>query len=407
MLKTFFFLIVVIFSLIILQFAVNTKYSFPEPQPFKGDYLYNPYKDMDLSKWKMANFHAHTRLYGGLTNGAANTDQALDSYYRQFGYDIINISNYQNINTFESGNRWYIPVYEHGYQYYKNHQIVLNAKRIRWLDYPFRQTLHNKQLVIDRLKRDTSVIVSIVHPVKRGAYSFSDLKYLANYDCLEIASHEAVYTSYYDTILSTGHPVFLLADDDTHNMTGKNDACQSFNLIKADLDKSAILHAIKTGCLVGVKLNRDSCLSDRKKISVLENLPEITGINLNGDQLTVSLNKPVKSIRFIGQNGAEKKKIINTSGGSYLFGKQDTYIRTEIECLNGAIYFLNPVFRYNGINPDMPLPAPDIPKTWISRIIILFFILFIPAMGIRKQVYSWFKRQAGFRGAPEALIPES
>ena len=406
MLKTFIFLIVVVFCLFILQYAVNPKYAFPEPQPFSGDSLYNPYKDMESGKWKMANFHAHTRLYGGLTDGAANTDQALDNYYRQFGYDIISISNYQNINTFESGNRWFIPVYEHGYQYYKNHQLVINAKRINWLDYPFRQTLHHKQLVFDQLKKDTTAIVSIVHPVKRGAYSFNDLKYLANYDCLEIASHEGVYSSYYDTILSSGHPVFLLANDDTHNMTKKKDACLSFNLINSDLDKSAVLQAVKTGRLVGVKLNPDSCLSDGMKKSVLESLPGITGINLNGDRLMVSLDKTVKSIRFIGQKGAEKKKILNTSSGYYLFRKDDTYIRSEIECLNGATYFLNPVFRYNGISFGTPPPAPDIPRTWISRTIIIFFLLLITAISTRKRLYRWFKRQTGFRSEPGALVPE-
>ena len=46
----------------------------------------------------------------------------------------------------------------------------------------------------------------------------SDLRYLSNYNCLEIANHERPFTTYYDTILSAGHPVFIMADDDTHDL---------------------------------------------------------------------------------------------------------------------------------------------------------------------------------------------
>ena len=170
--KIFLGIFILILMALLFQFVVNAKYSFPEPHAFKGDYLYNPYKGIDNSKWKRANFHAHARLYLGLTNGASNSNSQLDSLYKYFGYSIISISNYQNINTFESRNKWFIPVYEHGYQYYKNHQLVINAKKVSWLDYFFRQSLNNKQFVIDQLKKDTTVILTIVHPILRKAYSY-------------------------------------------------------------------------------------------------------------------------------------------------------------------------------------------------------------------------------------------
>jgi len=53
----------------------------------------------------------------------------IDSLYKSFGYNIISISDYQFINRYESKNEWYVPVYEHGYQYYKNHHLVLNSKK--------------------------------------------------------------------------------------------------------------------------------------------------------------------------------------------------------------------------------------------------------------------------------------
>jgi hypothetical protein len=373
----YFLPVVLILTIPILQFVVNTKYTFSEPHPFKGEYLYNPYKGMDSRKWEMANFHAHTRIFFGLTDGAANSDQSLDSLYKYFNYNVIGISNYQSINKFESKNNWFVPVYEHGYQYYKNHQLVINAKKVRWLDYFFRQTLNNKQSIIDHLKKDTSVILTIVHPGPRQAYPLNDFKYLSNYDCLEIASNKYVLTAYYDTILSTGHPVFLMANDDAHDLRKINDGCHSFNIINTDLIKDSILHSIKTGRLVGVNFNVSPYETNEEKKSGLQKLPEITSVILKDDTLIVSLNKLVKTIKFIGQKGAERKKITNAAIGSYFFNKQDTYIRTEIECHDGTMYFLNPVFRYNGVQLPDHVSSPNLFKTWLWRSVVLFVLLLI------------------------------
>ena len=88
----YFLLGISIFILLALisQYLVNAKYTFPQPHYFKGEYLYNPYNGMDSTKWKMGNFHVHTREYFGLTNGVDH-NQFLDSFYKYFGYDIIGI----------------------------------------------------------------------------------------------------------------------------------------------------------------------------------------------------------------------------------------------------------------------------------------------------------------------------
>ncbi len=368
-----FFLIpaLLILALLFSQFVLNTKYTFPAPHVFRGDSLYNPYRDMDAKRWKIANLHAHTKAYLGLTDGSANHDDSLVRYYKYFNYNIIGISNYQSISETEGSNKWYIPEYEHGFQYYKNHQLVLNAKKVSWLDYFFRQTLDNKQYIIDNLKKDSSVLLAIVHPDKRKAYSLSDFRYLGNYDCLEIADNETVYTSYYDTILSTGHPVFLLADDDTHNLNKPNDACQAFNVINTSLDRDSILQAIKRGCLFCVRLKSYEDMTNEKKRSTILKLPGITGIKVRSDTITVSLDQDVNTIRFIGQNGTEKKRIINSNTGFYYFNPTDTYIRTEIECTDGTVYYLNPVFRYNGMKIYDDPPEENILRTWAWRLLII------------------------------------
>jgi hypothetical protein len=377
-------LIVFISVILILQFVVNSKYTFPEPHPFQGKYIYNPYRNIDNKKWERANFHAHTMKFLDPTKKVARSTFVLDSLYRSFGYDIIGISDYQLINNYEIKNKWFVPEYEHGYQYYKNHQLVLNAKKISWLDYPFRQTLSNKQFVIDRLKKDTTALIAIVHPAYRKALSNYDFRYLANYNCLEIANHERLFTEFYDTILSNGHPVFVMADDDSHELTNIKDVCSSFNLINTDPDKDSILKALRIGRSIGVKFNISPYKTNEEKKAALPKLPEINFINFNNDTLTIKLNQPVKTIKFIGQKGIEKIRITDSSMGSCFFSNQDTYIRTEIECYDGTIYFLNPLFRWDGIRLTYYTPSVNVVKTWFWRSAIISLLLIIFIIRIRK-----------------------
>lgn len=373
--------------ILILQFIVNTKYSFPEPHPFQGKFIYNPYRNIDKGKWKRANFHAHTRKFLDPKKKVSRSTFVLDSIYRSFGYDIIGISDYQSINKYEIRNNWFVPEYEHGYQYYKNHQLVLNAKKISWLDYPFRQTLDNKQFVINQLKKDTTVLITIVHPALRKALSKNDFRYLANYNCLEIANHERLFDEFYDTILSNGHPVFIMADDDSHEMTNISDVCSSFNLVNTVPVKDSVLMALKTGRSIGVKFNIRSYKTNDEKRAALGKLPEFDAIIFKNDTLIIRLNQPVKTIKFIGQQGIEKNRITDTSSGSCFFGNQDTYIRTEVECYDGTLYFLNPLLRWDGIRLTHYSPSVDVLKTWSwrSALIILLLILFI--IRTRKNVY--------------------
>jgi hypothetical protein len=374
----FFFLVIFVSILIILilQFGINSKYTFPEPHAFRGEYIYNPYRNIEKTKWRIANFHAHNRKFFGNTKRAARSVQELDSLYKYFGYSIFSISDYQSINLYENKNKWFIPVYEHGFQYFKNHQLVLNAKKVNWEDFSFYQTLSNKQFIVDQLKKDTTVIITIVHPIYRKAYSFNDFKYLGNYNSLEIANHERLFTSCYDTILSDGHPVFLMVDDDAHDITNIKEVCSSYNLINTDLVKDSILHALKTGRSVGVKLNIGSFKTNEEKRAALLKLPEIDSITFKNDTLTVRLNQIVKTIKFIGQHGREKMRITNCSMGAYHFNRKDTYIRTEIGCNDGTVYFINPFFRYNGITLTDYAPSYNVLKTWIWRFAVLGFIVF-------------------------------
>jgi hypothetical protein len=195
----FLYLFAFLLSNAVSQFLLNTKYSFTQPVAFHGGKLFNPYQGMDSTKWKKANFHLHTRQLLGLMAGAPNTVEAADTFYKYFGYDISGISDYMKINADHDGDENFIPTYEHGIMIHKTHQLVINSGRTCWKDFFFRETLNDKQYIINCLKKDTSALVAIVHPKIRNAYRNSDFRYLSNYDFLEIANSRSLFISLYDT----------------------------------------------------------------------------------------------------------------------------------------------------------------------------------------------------------------
>ena len=377
----FYFLCIILTVVIVFQFVINIKYSYPQPGAFTGKNLYNPYTDIDTAKWKRANFHLHTRLLFGLTDGAGNSVQIADSFYKFFGYDVSSISDYMRINNYKSNNGIFIASYEHGYQYYKTHQLVINTNKILWTDYFFRQTLNNKQYIINRLKRDSSTLVAIVHPKTRDGYLLSDFKHLGNYDYLEIADSKHAFSMYYDTILSSGHPVFIIANDDSHDLSGFTDGAHSFNVINADPDSRSIICALRTGKSYGVVLNLKPYKTNYEKRVAMERLPVLTGFEIHHDTLIVKMNQKADSIKFIGQNGILKTVFLNSRIGRYLFSLDDTYIRTEIVCNDGSVYFLNPVFRNNGSYLPVNLPEVNVIATYAYRIsfaiisLLVFFLI--------------------------------
>lgn len=381
-------LIFIVFSLILLvtsQYIINPKFSFPAPAAFHGEKLYNPYIGIDSMKWKRDNFHLHTRLLFGLTGGAGITNQIADSFYLFFNYDVHSISDYMRINNSQNKNGLFIPVYEHGYSYYKTHQLVLNANKVRWIDYLFHQTLNDKQFIINKLKKDTASLVTLVHPLKRAAFSTNDFKYLGNYDCLEIVNNESCYSQYYDAALSAGHPVFIMADDDAHDLSDFSEGAHSFNVINANPDKNSIIHALRTGRSYGVNLNLDSCRTNDEKKEAIENLPVLIKFEIKDDTISVKMNKEVSAIKFIGQNGTPKMSSANCCSSIYPFSKEDTYIRTEIVCNDGSLFFLNPVFRYDGIKLPVNNPHLNVAETWSFRILFTFIIFLIIFVSVKHR----------------------
>ena len=375
---------VIVFFLVVLflfQYIFNEKYKFSETQAFQGNFIFNPYATIDSTQWKKANFHVHTHVWRGLSNGRANKSKLVDSLYRYLGYDIINISDYERINTYEKINKWYIPEYEHGYLFPKNHQLILNAHAVLWADYFFPETRDNEQYIINKLKEDSMCLVAIAHPAYRSAYSPDEFKYISGYDCMEVYNNNKFSKAHFDSALSSGHVAYLIADDDAHDVKDIYQIGRCCTLVNTEIDKDSILKALREGRAIGADIYMHNNENNYTKQGIIKQLPTVTSVIIRNDSLMVKLSATAKKFTFIGQNGTIKKMVLNTGEASYAIQKNDTYIRTEIICEDSTVYYLNPVFRYDGIHLPSYINAKDKAKTFLWRItgvagILLIYFLF-------------------------------
>lgn len=347
-LKSLLYLISGFITLVVLTSIFVPYYSFDEPKPFSGSYYNNPYHNMNPNNWIQANFHAHTRQFGGLTNGRVNTNEMVDSVYKALGFDHVGLSDYNKINYFDSLNPGFIPAYEHGYGIFKIHQLCIGAKKVRKLDFFAFQNLSMKQHTLNRLEKQTRLAIP-AHPsfVKKG-YLVEDMKYLSNYKLMEVLNGFRISTAHWDTALSNGHLVYLIGNDDSHDVTDITDVATRFTMINAaENEADQLLLALENGNAVGVDfpIKRDESLEQKVK-RLKKDLPYIKQVELNGDTLSISASKQISKAKFIGQEGKELNSQNNVMTASYVIQPEDCYVRTELYFKNGTTLYLNPITRH-------------------------------------------------------------
>lgn len=347
-LKSLLYLISGFITLVILTSIFVPYYSFDEPKPFSGSYYNNPYHNMNPNNWIQANFHAHTRQFGGLTNGRVNTNEMVDGVYKALGFDHVGLSDYNTINYFDSVNPSFIPAYEHGYGIFKIHQLCIGAKKVRKLDFFAFQNLSMKQHTLNRLEKQTRLAIP-AHPsfVKKG-YLVEDMKYLSNYKLMEVLNGFRISTAHWDTALSNGHLVYLIGNDDSHDVTDITDVATRFTMINAaENEADQLLLALENGNAVGVDfpIKRDESLEQKVK-RLKKDLPYIKQVELNGDTLSISASKQISKAKFIGQEGKELNSQKNVTTASYVIRPEDRYVRTELYFKNGTTLYLNPITRH-------------------------------------------------------------
>ena len=269
---------------LVLYLAVPS-YSFAEIEPFNGEFIYNPYSE-------------------------------------------INRINYIDFRSKTIENQG-IMVYEYGYALTGTRYLCLGYEKMRKIDYPFLQSVHYKQFNIDKLNKKTQ-IVAPAHPSK--GFKKGEMTRLDHYRVMEALSLDDNSLYYWDIALSNGHRVNIVAT------TGDDFGSDTIKYLTAcigDNDPKSILNSLETGNSYAVAYRGN-----------LIEMPELQEVSLKNDTLKVSVSAKAKEIRFIGQNAIVKQSVSNVAEAFYPFQKDDTYIRTEIEFANGNTLYLNPLVRH-------------------------------------------------------------
>lgn len=396
--RLFLLLITLIIVVFFIVYAVAPVYEFPAPTPFSGKVINNPYHKLDTALWRKGNFQVQSKVWMGLTDGRKNEAKAIYAVYHQLDYDVVAITDYMKINRFEKDKEGYISAYEHGYGLWKTHQVCLGTNHITWLDYPFYQTLSHKQHILNTLKRHCEVL-AIVHPKVRNGYDLNDMKFLSNYDLLEALSHYAISLNYSELALSSGHPVYIISNDNSHDVldpTKVGRYCTFFN--SKSLQEDDVLSALKSGRAFGAYVNMLEGADFYQKAEDHRNIPILQSVEVENDTLTVIVSEPAAAITFIGQNGIIRKIVSNSPTASYHISDNDQYIRTEILFNNNTHFYLNPVIRHNGEGPYKPqAPNVNYTKTWLLRVFAFFIMLFFIRLIIKFRKRNSTKRKKTFR----------
>lgn len=369
---------------IALPYGYAPLYEFPDPRPFAGPAFLNPYAGL-RGTWQRANLHAHGRQWGGLTNGHQPGTEIVRTY-RAMGYSVAGVSDYQRIAAFEGVPT--LPLYEHGYNITKRHQLAIGARRVDWFDFPLWQSLSHRQLVIDRVGR-TADLVALNHPPSRDAYSPDDLRRLSGYQLLEVVNGPHRDEEPWDAALSSGHAVWALANDDTHDLTDSGRSAVAWNMIDAPSASTAdIVDALRAGRTYAVSRTSGSASAVG---TVLQ------GVEFSDATLLVTCAGDPSTFAFVGQNGVVRKTVTDATSAAYTFATDDTYIRTVIQSPS-AIMYLNPVLRYDGVHLPSPAASVTVSGTWLQRGLWL-------GAGVAVVLIYRRRRTAALAARPRAALP--
>lgn len=332
--------------LALLPYSTSNVYNFAQIKPFEGDILYNPYQNLRSgdSNWYKGNFHAHSKAWGGLTNGKLSPEGVYEAY-KKLDYDIIVLSNYHLITKPPVPNSQFIPNYEHGLNVLKRHQNLIGAEYVVWKDYLLHQNLHNKQDMLENL-RFTSPIVAINHPEFLTGYATEDFKFLSGYTHIEILNHYRTSVHHWDTALTAGYPAFGIGNDDSHNQTKPNETGRFWTMVAAkSLDKGDVLKSLLSG-------NNYSVIGNN---GLMDN--SLTCVKLVNDTMFINLKHKANKIYLITQYGFVTDSVINSDYAKFVFEKSYNYARIEV-VNDSTKFFLNPIFRTT--NGDIPVYSAEI-----------------------------------------------
>lgn len=363
----------VVAACILLLYLRVEIYDWPEARPFSGAQWYNPYDGVLINTPLRANFHAHTKSWLGVTFGE-NSEAEMVGAYSDRGYDIIGISNYHSISTYFDTSSLYIPVYEHGLNLLKVHNLPLGAREVLFPAFPLHLSMHQTQQMLNRTAR-ISELNALCHPTMSWI-SPRKMDRLTGYSLLEVGNTLGMSLEHWDAALSAGRLVWILSNDDTHDLI-REPTFIKWNMIYAEGRLAgAAIAAMRRGAHYGVESYRGDCENTALK-----------RCEIRGDSLFIDMDDVVNRIDLYGQEGIMLKSVVRQSSIAYPFAQHDAYVRAEIH-MDECVYYLNPIVRTeSGIPPVASALSSKIDQssTWGIRMLLVVVLIWV-GYGIYRTV---------------------
>ncbi len=309
------------------------------------------------------NFHAHTKSYKGLTFGV-NTEQEMIDAYKARGYDVIGLSNYHKISDYLKDDPLYIPIYEHGINLFKVHNLVLGSKTVALPGFPIHFSLHQTQQMLERTGNIGSLNV-LAHPTM-SRLPASGMSKLTGYNLMEVGNTLGMSLEHWDSALSAGRPVWILSNDDTHGLLIEPTFVKWNIMYPKEANAASTIEALRRGSHYGVEAYREGC----------ENY-DLVECKIRNDTLVVKMSQAVNRIYMKGQNGEMRAQNARSDQLTYALQASDTYVRTEIYMEN-CVYYLNPIVRQSasdGVPTNATTPQVNQLLTWLVRFITAILLI--------------------------------
>ncbi len=364
-----------------LQWILVPGYSFPPAKVFSGKSWYNPYPDSLGGAWVKSNFQIQSRTWGGLTNGRNNHPEAIRTWYEGKGYGFLGISDYMSIRAIQSGKSLVqVPCYEHGYNVYKVHHVLLGPKQgVDWVDWPLWQDIHVRQWKTQRLQGQCEVLC-LAHPSKGGGFEPSDFTLLTGFRLMELRSTMTNSLVHWDSCLSAGRPAFLLFNDDAHDLQNPKEPGFVATLVPFSREVPTLYAHLEAGHAVGYKPHE---ATDHGGWDGLKAEGFQWCIRLNGDTAYFKPPTGWHEIIAYGQGGSvlQLERFDPSIDEVSFVLPQQGYLRLEVGMKNEDRYWLNPLIKTDekGI-PKLSWVSTSLSLTWKRR--IGGFLIFVLSIGM-------------------------
>jgi hypothetical protein len=167
---------------------------------------------------------------------------------------------------------------------------------------------------------------------------------------MEVLNPAAQSFDHWDAALSAGKPVFIVGNDDIHNVFKTSSLGRFCTVVNVkEVNKDNLFNALRTGNSYGMSLMKMENETLAQKAHRIGNAPQLISLRIVHDTITLQVSETADEIIFIGKNGSKLAKAYGSAAASYLMTAGDEYVRAVVSYADGTSLYLNPVFRYSEV----------------------------------------------------------